>query len=95
MTKLLKKKQLSYDRHNITELSREFVITAPQLYKWRKEYEEFCQGYFPGNGKLKQTLEQERIAELQRKFTDAELERDIFKKAIGIFSKGGLRFLGE
>jgi transposase len=26
-------------------------ITAPQLYKWRKEYEEFGQGSFPGNGK--------------------------------------------
>jgi transposase len=47
------------------------------LYKWRKEYEEFGQGSFPGNGKLKQTPEQERIAELERKLKDAELERDI------------------
>jgi transposase len=37
------------------------------VYKWRKEYEEFGQGSFPGNGKLKQTPEQERIAELERK----------------------------
>jgi transposase len=44
---------------------------------WRKEYEEFGQGSFPGNGKLKQTPEQERIAELERKLKDAELERDI------------------
>jgi transposase len=75
--------QLSYERHNISELA----ITAPQLYKWRKEYEEFGQGSFPGNGKLKQTPEQERIAELERKLKDAELERDILKKVIGIFSK--------
>jgi transposase-like protein len=34
---------------------------------------------FPGNGKLKQTPEQERIAELERKLKDAELERDILK----------------
>jgi transposase len=53
------------------------------LYKWRKEYEEFGQGSFPGNGKLKQTPEQEH--ELERKLKDAELERDILKKST--FSK--------
>ncbi len=81
--------QLSYERHNISELARELGITAPQLYKWRKEYEEFGQGSFPGNGNIKQTQEQELIAELERKLKDAEIERDILKKAIGIFSKNG------
>lgn len=81
--------QLSYDRTNISELARELGITAPQLYKWRKEFEEFGEGSFPGNGKLKLTPEQERIVELEKKLKDAELERDILKKAIGIFSKNG------
>jgi transposase len=81
--------QLSYERHNLSELARELGITAPQLYKWRKEVEDFGPGSFPGNGKLKQTPEQEQIAELERKLKDAELERDILKKAIGIFSKNG------
>ena len=81
--------QLSYERHNISELARELGINAPQLYNWRKEYEELCQGSFPGNGNIKQTPEQERIAELERKLKDAEIERDILKKAIGIFSKNG------
>jgi transposase len=85
--------QLSYERHNISELARELGITAPQLYKWRKEYEEFGQGSFPGNGNLKQTPEQERIAKLERKLNDAEIERDILKKAIGIFSKNGRWFI--
>ena len=35
------------------------------------------------------TLEQEKIHELEKKLKDAELERDILKKAIGIFSKSG------
>ena len=81
--------ELSYERDNISELARELGVTAPQLYKWRKEYEEFGQGSFPGNGNLKQTPEQELISELERKLKDAELERDILKKAIGIFSKNG------
>jgi transposase len=33
--------QLSYDRTNVLELGRELGVTAPQLYKWRKELEEF------------------------------------------------------
>jgi transposase len=81
---LKRKVQLSYERHNISELAQ-LGITAPQLYKWRKEYEEFGQGSFPGNGKP--NPEQERIAELERKLKDAELERDILK-AIGIFQNG-------
>jgi transposase len=52
---------------DITYLSSRTRNNSPQLYKWRKEYEEFGQGSFPGNGKLKQTPEQERIAELERK----------------------------
>jgi transposase len=80
---------LSYERHNIAELARELGITAPQFYKWRNGVKEFGPGSFPGNGKLKQTPEQEQIAELERKLKDAELERDILKKAIGIFSKNG------
>jgi len=81
--------QLSYERHNISALARELNVKAPQLYKWRKEVEEFGIGSFPGNGKLKQTPELEKIAELERKLRDAEVERDILKKAIGIFSKNG------
>ena len=81
--------QLSYDRTNVSELARELGITAPQLYKWRKEFETFGEGSFPGKGNLKLTPEQEKIHELEKRLKDAELERDILKKAIGIFSKSG------
>ena len=81
--------QLSNERANISELARELGIKATLLYKWCKEYEEFGEGSFPGNGKLKLTAEQEKIHELEKKLKDAELERDILKKAISIFPKSG------
>ena len=81
--------QLSYERTNVSELARELGVTPPQLYKWRKEYEEFGEGSFPGKGNLKLTPEQEKIHELEKRLKDAELERDILKKAIGIFSMSG------
>ena len=59
------------------------------LYKWRQAHEKFGIGSFPGNGYLKLTVEQEKIRELEKKLKDAELERDILKKAISIFSKSG------
>ena len=81
--------QLSNERANISELARELGVKPTLLYKWRKEYEEFGDGIFSGKGNLKLTPEQEKIHELEKKLKDAELERDILKKAIGIFSKSG------
>lgn len=40
--------QLSNERDNISELARELGIKVTLLYKWRKEYEEFGEGSFPG-----------------------------------------------
>jgi len=80
---------LSNERSNITELASELGIRVSMLYKWRKEHEKFGTGSFPGKGTLKQTPEQKIISELEAKLKDAELERDILKKAIGIFSKSG------
>ncbi|MFE3847743.1 transposase [Flavobacterium sp. LB3P45] len=59
------------------------------MYKWRKEFEEFVEGSFPEKGNLKRSPEQEKIHELEKRHKDAELERAILKKAIGIFSKSG------
>ena len=79
--------ELSNERSNITELAREFGIRVTMLYKWRKDYEQFGSGSFPGKGILKQTPEQKIISELEAKLKDAELERDILKKAIGILHR--------
>lgn len=81
--------QLSYERDNISQLAMELGITAPLLYKWRQDHKEFGTGSFPGKGNLKLSPEQEKIYELEKKLKDAELERDILKKEISIFSKGG------
>ena len=81
--------ELSNERSNITELARELGIQVSILYKWRKDYDKFGAGSFPGNGIIKQTAEQKLISELEARLKEAELERDILKKAVGIFSKSG------
>ena len=81
--------ELRNERSNITELARELGIRVTMLYKWRKDYDKFGVGSFPGKGILKQTPEQKTISELEAKLKEADLERDILKKAVGIFSKSG------
>ena len=79
--------QLMAERKNVTQLSKELGVSPACLYRWKKELAEFKKGSFPGHGNVKQTEEQKEIAELKRALKDAQLERDILKKAIGIFSK--------
>ena len=62
---------LSNERANISELARELGIKVTLLYKWRKEYDKFGKGSFPGNENLKQ----EKIRLLEKQLKDAELER--------------------
>jgi transposase len=76
----IKAVELSNERSNITELSRELGIQVSMLYKWRKENSQFGSGSFPGKGVLKQIPEQKTISDLEAKLRDAELERDILKK---------------
>ncbi|MFV5695998.1 transposase [Flavobacterium sp. LB3P122] len=59
------------------------------MYKWRREFEEFGVGNFPEKRNLKLSPEQEKIHELEKRLKDKELERNMLKKAIGIFSKSG------
>jgi transposase-like protein len=42
---------------------------------------------FPGNGREALTPQQQKIRELEKRLKDAEMERDILKKAMAIFSR--------
>lgn len=42
---------------------------------------------FPGNEKMALIADHERIRELEKKLKDKEMERDILKIAVAIFSK--------
>jgi transposase len=50
---------------------------------------------FPGNGKKKMTAEESEIARLQKELAEIRMERDILKKAVGIFSKSDGKFFNS
>lgn len=67
------------------ELSRELEIHENTLYKWRRQLGSEGDNAFPGNGR--QNGQEAELALLRRKLAKAEMERDILKKAVGIFSR--------
>ena len=87
--------RLSYERKNISEFLKEVGISLSSLHRWRQEFETYGENSFPGNGKPKQTPEQAEIAKLKKELKEVEMERDILKKAVSIFSKNDGKFSGS
>jgi len=55
------------------------------LTRWKKQLADKGADAFPGNGKL--SGKDAEIAELRKQLKDTQIERDILKKAVGIFSR--------
>lgn len=80
--------ELSKSRDNIQQLAQELGVRPELIYRWRSEHTQKPEGSFTGHGKARHTPEEAEIARLRKQLRDAELERDILKKAISIFSRG-------
>ncbi len=91
----LKIVELSYSRQNIKELANEFDIRPELIYRWRSEFAALEGASFPGNGNKKMTGEESEIAHLKKELADTRMERDILKKAVGIFSKSDGRYFNS
>lgn len=79
--------ELSNNREDYTALAAELDIRADLIYRWRREANKHLKASFPGQGNKIQTEDQKEITRLKKQLRDAQLERDILKKAVSIFSK--------
>lgn len=68
----------------VKQVSKEYDLNDSMIRRWRREYElksgDFSKPKVP-------SPEQQEIRRLQKELRDAQLERDILKKAVSIFSK--------
>lgn len=84
----LKAIELSFEREeSVKEVAQELGVPEKLLYKWRARFSKEKNKSFPGHGKQLLSKEEKRIAELEKQNRELQLERDILKKAISIFSK--------
>jgi transposase-like protein len=73
--------------YTVAAAARSLGIAETQIYRWRKELEQKGALAFPGKGNMALSDKDKQIRELERRLKDTEMERDILKKAVGIFSK--------
>ena len=72
---------------SVRDVAESLGIKIDLLYRWRRQLRDNGHIAFPGQGKMALTEEQKRIRELEKKLKDAEMEPDILKKAMAIFSR--------
>ena len=70
----------------IAQVARELGISDTSIHQWRKEPSRHGPEAFPGSGH--QTAQEEEVRRLKRELEIVKQERDILKKALGIFSRG-------
>ena len=74
-------KMVTEGEHKASEVARSLGIHPNILYTWKRRYSDNGDKAFPGKGHLTE------LTALRRKLREVEMERDILKKAVGIFSK--------
>lgn len=79
--------ELSKVREDIPALAKELDIRADLIYRWRREAGAQSEGGNGAQGNQLPSEEQRRIHLLEKELRDTQLERDILKKAVAIFSK--------
>lgn len=87
--------ELSKTRESIVLLAKELDVRPELVYRWRREFMENSQISFPGNGNVARTPEQEEIFRLKKELQELQTERDILKKAVGIFSRSDNKYSGS
>ena len=71
----------------VADVAENLGIGKDLLYRWRREHSTRQGLAFPGNGRESLPLQEQKIRELEKKLKDTEMERDILKKAMAIFSR--------
>lgn len=79
--KLSAVKMVTEEGQKASDVARSLGVHPNQLYNWKRKYSDDGEKAFPGKGHLTE------LAALRRKLREVEMERDILKKAVGIFSK--------
>lgn len=74
--------RLAIDSGNVSGTARDLGIASSALGRWKKQYEEEKDRAFPGRGNPRDA----ELTQLRRENARLRQERDILKKAVGIFT---------
>ena len=80
------------ETETVKSIAKRFEVNSNTVYLWRKKYLKNEETAFPGKGNKELTATERKIQDLEKRLKETELERDILKKAVGIFSKNDRKF---
>ena len=89
-TKEFKKEAVEYSLSSgktIQEVARDLGVAYSNLNRWRSQYRKRGELAFPGHDKENLASQEEKVRKLQKELTDTQIERDILKIALAIFTK--------
>ena len=79
--------RLSYERENIKDLADELGIQVARIYKWRTANKNTTD-----SKTIVKSQGNQEVKELRKRLKNAELELEILKKSVHIFSKNDGKF---
>jgi len=79
--KLSAVKMITEGGHKACEVARSLDIHPNMIYSWKRKFADNGERAFPGKGHLTE------LAARRKELREVQMERDILKKAVGIFSK--------
>lgn len=77
---------------SIKSLAVRFGVVSNSIYNWVKAYKKNPETAFPGKGNKEMTESEKEILLLKKELRESQLENEILKKAVGIFSKKDRKF---
>jgi transposase len=80
----LKAVELSNERGSLVSVANELNVSTDNIKRWKKE---FNKGKLTNKSVAIKSPEEQELIRLRKELADIKLERDILKKAVGIFSK--------
>ena len=79
--------ELIETRKSVKEVAEELGVGTSLLYYWRKSFLEKGETGLHGDQRKHLSPEEAELARLKKELREVEIERDILKKAVSIFSK--------
>lgn len=70
-----------------SRIYKDYGLNTTMVYRWRKEYRDKNRPSFTGKGKVRLQDKDRELKVLKKRLKEVEIERDILKKAVSIFSK--------
>ena len=78
--------KLSYNSAKaVAEIAESLGVSQSSLNRWRGQYRTDPDQAFPGNGQLKER--DGEVARLKKELKQAQMENEILKKAVAIFTR--------